>query len=290
MGSTFDQYAKVGSPVAVTWQPTDGDGIAADPGGIVTVDIAHGDGSVLVADGATVGTGVGPYTYTVPAADNTLLDWWSVVWSVDGDPIETTTVEVAGDWYASIADIRAADSSLVDENRVSNQMLLDARLEAQQEAEAIAGVAFVPRYRLARLSGTNTVRLHLPDPRVRVVRAVRWYSDATNYTSFTVGEVAGIVESEPGVVFRSDGLWWPPVYGNVWIEYEHGYDRPPKDLLRLWFGRLRWFLNRRTRAFGEEVTSIRGVDGSIMDVAGEHSAYFAKLKQYGEGHPNIGVG
>ena len=67
---------------------------------------------------------------------------------------------------------------------------------------------------------------------IRTVRSVRLYSTTggSSYTSMTSTQLAGLVRTPDGQLRRTDNDVWPAGFGNVVIEVEHGYDRPPNDL------------------------------------------------------------
>jgi len=203
---------------------------------------ATGDVSVAVVDanGDTVATGTastggtGAYTWTLPAqaqlADLT-VSWTAVLGGTT--VVETDQVEIVGGFYFPLAAGRAQDSSLANALRYTTAELATARTETEQECEEICAQAFVPRYRRVVLDGTGGTEVLLPDPNIRRIRAVRMAPrvDGT-FTAFTTAQLAALVERGDRVLRRTDGNVWTEGYGNVIVEYEHGLDAPPTDLVR----------------------------------------------------------
>lgn len=282
MLQTFDQRIRAKSAATLLWLPVDQDGTATSAGGTVTVDITTGDGSALVTAGST-GTSGSYVTYSLSAANNSTLNWLTVNWKVSGTTVDTTVVEVVGDYYASILDIRNSNPKLKADSYPDDRVLA-SRWEAEKEAERVSNCSFVPRYHRERLNGSGCQELQLSNPMLRSVRSVRVYSDATNYTAFTAAELAAIPQDDMGYAIRTDYGYFPAGLGNIVIEYEHGFDRPPADLLRLWYRRVLWFADTEKRAVqSDEVSFYQVPDGTQVTLSNPmNGSYFAKLYAYGE--------
>ena len=277
---SFDQRIVRGVAATLSYQFVDQDGTAAAPGGTVTVDITRADGTALITGGSTSGSSTSPRTYSLSATNNGYTDWLTVNWKDAGTVVGTTLVEVVGRFWASLLEIRNSDDSLRSLASYPDARLLAARYEAEKEAEEIAGLAFVPRYRWLRTDGTGSVELELPDPLLRTVRSARVYSDATTYTALTAAELSSVNADPYGLATRTDFLYWPSGINNIAIGYEHGWDRPPADLLRLWFGRVRWWANRERQRLNEEAVSYLTPDLTQVTVGDDFRGYFAKLANY----------
>lgn len=195
----------------------------------VTVTITRADGSVLQA--ATAAAGTTAFTFQLPAqADLNLL---TAVWSGTFDGVtqsQTTTVEIVGGHYLSLAAIRGL-TNMEHHGKFSTEDLRAARDWFETAFEDYTGVAWVPRFARERVSGSGRSSLILPHRPVRSVLSVRTYTDAETYTTYTASELADIATGSIGVVKRvSLGVF---AYGsdNLVVEYEHGYDSPPPDVV-----------------------------------------------------------
>ena len=252
---------------------TDQNGTAADAAGPVTIGVTRADGTVLVAAGAATtkpaGT-VGIYRYTLTAANTALLDRLTATWTdaVDSSA-HTTYVEIAGGYYFSLAEARASDESLQEQQRYPDTLVLDVRREVEHEFEGICGAAFVPRYERARVDGLGSHELILPDPFVRAVRSVRVYSTSSSYTAYTAAELADVDVADSGIIARRDGTAFPAGRGNIVVEYEHGMDAPPHDVKRAGLTRLRSRLASQRSGIPDRATSFTAGDGGTYRLARE---------------------
>ena len=214
----------------VEWQGIDQDGEPAAPG-TVTIGVTRADGTEVVAPGtATTATGTRA-TYTLPVSATANLDRLTATWTVSGVAVGTTSVEIVGGVYASVAAIRAADALVLgDAGTDATDRIREGRVAFEQIADAETGVAWVPRFDVTRLDGTGRHSLALPWPQLRRVRWCRIYSTETVYETLTADQLAAIPSDDSGIAVRTDGYVWPVGIRNVEIAYEHGYDVPPADL------------------------------------------------------------
>jgi hypothetical protein len=235
---------------------------------------ATGDVSVSVVDAngdsvasGTAGTGgTGAYTWTLPAQAQlaALTVSWTAV--LDGTTVtETDQVEIVGGYFFPLAAGRAQDSSLANANRYTTAKLAVTRTETEQECEEICAQAFVPRYRRVVLDGTGGTEILLPDPNIRRIRAVHMAPrvDGT-FTAFTTAQLAALVERGDRVLRRTDGNTWTEGYGNVIVEYEHGLDAPPTDLVRVAKLRMRSRLNMETTGIPDRALSYQAASGGTF--------------------------
>lgn len=263
------QQLLVGAQLTISAQFRDENGDAAAPAGTVTVDLLKADGSTLVAGGSTSGTGTAPRTYTLAAGSNTELQLLTAVWKDGGVERLRTMIEVVGGFYFSEAEIEAFDVSL---GNVDSTKFRRVRAEVERECERLTGVAWVPRFRRERVSGTGTTTLALPDGLYapRRVRSVRVYDDATSYTAFTAAELAAIECRQGGLLTRLDGNTWPRGTRNIVLEVEHGMDQPPKDLLHAAMTRFRWRYNMESIPAGvENATRWQVPGGATFEIPAE---------------------
>lgn len=213
----------------IEWQGIDQDGEPADPG-TVTIGVTRADGTVVVAPG-TATTAVGTKrTFTLPVSATANLDRLTATWTVSGVVVGTTSVEIVGGVYASVAQIRTADPVVSNLVTDSTDVLKHARTAAESLFETVTGVAWVPKFDVVRLDGTGRYEMALPWPQLRRVRWCRIYSTETVYDTLTADQLAAIPADDSGIAVRTDGYVWPAGVRNVEIAYEHGYDVPPADL------------------------------------------------------------
>lgn len=193
--------------------------------GSVAVGIARLDGTVVEAGVASGPDSEQAYTYTFAGRD--VVDELIVTWTatVGGDAIvlDQDRIEVVGGFYFSLSEGRAVDPALSSTSKFPTVSLIERRNETEDECERICGQAFVPRFARETLTGYGRHWLVLKHPLVRAIRSVSVGSYA-----FTVGEVAALTMGEVGVTYGSD---WP-IGRRIVIEYEHGHDRPPIDIVR----------------------------------------------------------
>jgi hypothetical protein len=129
--------------------------------------------------------------------------------------------------YVTLDEIRALPN-LGDSNRFTDDDLVAAREWFETLFEDYTGMAFVPRTATERIDGhCSTLMLkHWP---VRSVTAVRSYTTATVYTSFSAGELADLKIDPTGEIKRYSLGYWP---ADVEIDYTHGQAAPPADVKR----------------------------------------------------------
>lgn len=193
------------------------DETATDPSpDSATVTIVSADGTAIATDAVATNAGVGKFTYVLPAQSDVhqLTATWTATFG--GVPITvTTTAEIVGGYYCSLAEIRAADPSLASTSTYPWDALDAARAEAEDEAETIMGRSFVRRYAVERLvvddnGNVQTSRAHLQ--KLRKVTATR-YGDAV------------AVELDACKIIGDSLVRIPVAAGSlVELHYEHGLD------------------------------------------------------------------
>ena len=243
-----------------------------------TVTVTRADGTALYTNAAATDNANGTYSLAVTAADLAQLDLLVAAWKVGGVVRATTAHEVVSGYYFTRADVDAVEEGGANVAGIEHDTL---RAEVEAEAERIAGVAFVPRYRRILLETTGCRDLLIPDPMPRVLRSVRLYSDATTYTAFTAGELAAVTLDPSGLLTRRDGgvFGYPTRMARLVVEYEHGYDRPPADLKR---AAIRRYRSRSAMGFS-------GVPDRAVSYTAENGATY-RLATAGElttGDPDI---
>lgn len=278
-----DEQVLRGSAATITATFRDQDGDAAEPAGTVTVGIVDETGATVVAAGtATTSAATGVRSYTLTPAATATLRVLVATWT-DGTQSTTTRTEVVGGYYASVRTIRESDPVLEDSRKYPAAAIVAARRTVEAEFEDYCGVAFVPRYRRVRLNGSGREELVLPDTELRSVRSVREYDTDNNFETYTAGELAAIPENPAGLAVRTDGEIFERGDRNVVVEYEHGYDRPPQDILEAFFLRVRDVLNRSNRGVPDRATTF------TSDVGGTYSLLVAGRGGSITGIPDVDV-
>jgi hypothetical protein len=278
-----DEQILASTAATITATFCDQDGDAADPAGTVTVGVADEAGTTVVAAGSATATGsTGVRTYTLTAAATSVPKILVATWT-NGTITTTTRAEVVGGYYASVRQVRDSDAVLEDPRKYSAAQIVAARRAVEREFEDFCGVAFVPRYRRVRLDGTGRDELVLPDAELRSVRSLREYDDDLNFEAYTASELLAIPASRAGVAVRTDGEIFERGRSNVVVEYEHGYDRPPTDVLEAFFLRVRDVLNRQNRGVPDRATTF------TSDVGGTYSLLVAGRGGSVTGIPDVDV-
>jgi hypothetical protein len=192
-------------------------GVIADPG-TVTIGITRDDGTVLVPAGtATVGAGAAQRTFALTTAHTSVLDLLTATWTTSLLGVDTSMVEIVGDFLFSIAQARALDP-LGDTARYTTQMITDARTLAETALEDACGVAFVPRYRRESFSGIGMTQTMLGMPRVTASRSLQL--DGSDVT-----DLSTVVPIGSGTIYYPAGF--TRGFGNYTVAYEHGWQSPP---------------------------------------------------------------
>lgn len=278
-----DEQVLIGTAATISAQFLDQDGDLAEPAGTVTVGIVDEAGATVVAAGTATTTGsTGVRTYTLSAAATSTTRNLVATWT-NGTTSTTTRTEVVGGYYASVRTIRESDPVLEDPRKYPAAQVVAARRAVEREFEDFCAVAFVPRYRRVRLDGTGRTEIVLPDSELRTVRSVREYDSDGNFEAYTAPELATIPASRSGVAVRTDGELWEKGRSNVVVEYEHGYDRPPTDVLEAFFLRVRDVLNRSNRGVPDRATTF------TSDVGGTYSLLVAGRGGSITGIPDVDV-
>ncbi len=237
-------------PITITHRFSDADGeSAATVTGVVATAVSAATG--LEVDLPDV-DGPADDVYTVRVPGQSALDQLVVSWSatLDGSlVVDTDLVEVAGGTYFDLADLRAGDRDLADVTAYSTERLRTARVEVEEECEAICGRAFVRRYRKVVVSGRDELGLILPDADVRAIRSAGIIATpGTAPVLLSDAELAAlVVNGDSRTLTRPAGSVWPGGTGNVVLGYEYGLDRPPTDLRRAAMTRMRTWVSTPNR-------------------------------------------
>lgn len=275
-----DQQILRGATATLSWQYLDQDGENADPA-TVTVGVNRADGTVLVASGtATGGTGNAARTLALTAVQTAQLDTLAVTWTRSADSTTyPTVVEVVGAYYFTIAQVRARETSLANTQKYLAADLQQLRRDVETEFEEITEVAFVPRYRRERLSGTGASCLLLPTPFPRRVIAVSEVANDGATTAWTATEVAAIRTAEVTGLVHSALRSFPAGTQNLIVAWEHGHDRPPTDVRDKAMLRLRHHVTRPKSAVPDRAATFQLEGGNVyrLDQAGARKTGIADI-------------
>ncbi len=223
----------IGEPVVLTNTFTVA-GVATDPTTIsLAVTTPAGVTTTYTYAAATITrTGTGVYTKTITATE---AGTWVYVWTGTGAVADiapgyfTVSPVVAG--YVGLADVRALPN-LSDTAKFTNAEIAAAIDWFEATFEEYTGVAWVPRTVVdERHYVTSTGAIMLDHIRPRSVSAVRVYSTATVSTAYTATELADLRIDRSGVIRRVSLGAFVSTYGMVAIDYSHGFDSPPPDVV-----------------------------------------------------------
>lgn len=263
------------------------DEVATGASGSVSVTVSREDGTIVQ----------GPVTCSGPDADlgysftfddpRGVLDRLELTWAatVGGDAIvlDQDVIEVVGGFYAGLGEIRDFDPVFKNTDRYPTQDLIDRRVEVEDEFERICEQAFVPRFERETLSGPydGTRPLRLRWPRLRAVRAV-----TVGGVAWTPDRVAAFGSDRLGLL-RYDGGWAYGV-GNIVVEYEHGLDRPPSDIRRVFPLRMKSLLLSSKSPLPDRAERIATTETGvvILSVAGKEQTGIPEVDAALERHPS----
>ena len=139
-----------------------------------------------------------------------------------------------------------------------------ARTEVEALFEDACHRAFVPRFRVDEVAGTNRWSLVLRRPEVR---AIRWAVEVDWRGTESPVNVSSVDADPSGVAIRRGSVPWPPQTSKVRIGYEYGLSRPPDDLLRAIVTAIRMRLNTPKSAVPDRAVSFTQVEGGTVQLA-----------------------
>lgn len=237
-----------------------------------TVTDATGD---VVASGNATSAGVGTGQYNVTLAAQSALQAGTVTFTgtIGGTvTVETDGYEIVGGFLFTLAQGRASDASLADETKYPTTDLIAKRLEVEVECETICDRAFVPRYERVVLdgTGTSTILLRSSDPTrsvsdLRVIRSVSIAPQVDGtFVDLTAPQLAAVTWTSDGSLRRTDGNVFDEGVRNVIIEYEHGLNQPPADLVTAATTRLRSRLNFNKNGIPDRASSFTVSEGGTF--------------------------
>lgn len=135
--------------------------------------------------------------------------------------------------YVAVATLRALPN-LADTARFTDAELTAATTWFETVFEDYTGVAWEPR---AATDERHQVRrsdvIILRHPRPRSVTALRTYTNAATPVAYTAAELADLIFADTGELRRagSGTRMFTSEHGVVAVDYTHGYDAPPADVV-----------------------------------------------------------
>jgi hypothetical protein len=232
------------------------DEVGTDPAGSVSVSIARLDGSIVQSGSATSTGTPGQVSFTFTGRD--VLDELTLSWSatIGGDDIvlDQDRIQVVGGFYFGLSEARASDPVLQNTTKFPTAMLVEDRIEVEDECERITGQAWVPRFCRETVYGTGRQVLQLSHPLVRAVRSVT--GDGLPVSAPTFNPL--------GLLRRPAG--WTDGAAYV-VEYEHGHDNPNTSIVRAAKQRLKSLLLEGKSALpdrAERVITVDQTGGSVV--------------------------
>lgn len=249
------------------------DGVATDAAGAVTGTVRRLDATAVAGSPFTANHGdTGSYSIDLPAS--ALLDTWTLDWSgtVAGSVVTIRDyVEHVGGFLFDIGAARAVHGSTANPwntAKYSDAFLVGKRLAVEQEAEAIAHAAFVPRFARFALDGSGTSEIVTPDMNLRAVRSVKVAAGyGQPYVDLAAAELAAVAPLESGVLARDDGSSWPAGRRNVIVEYEYGHDYPPPEVTDQSIMRLRYMVSSNRTSIPDRAISYTILEGGVYRMA-----------------------
>lgn len=242
--------------------PTDPDGATAN------FSALKADGTTHTASTPATRTGVGAFTYSMPSQANlnVLATSWTATMSAQPVTIKSS-VEVVGDFYFTISDLRAYEKKFTDNPSIyTYDKLSKARQATEEEFERICHRAFVPRFGRWVGQGDGSKELWLD------------HSDVYLLTKFTINGVDQLSYQTSGQlrIDRDDTklLYFTEQSGmtftnnaDIVVEYEHGFKVTPFPIYDKAKKRARMYAMGQNVRTDERVSVISDRDGGRYNMA-----------------------
>lgn len=198
-------------------------GSIVDPG-TVTVTITKADGTAVVTNAATTGTGAAARSYILAPQAN--LNVLKAVWTGTVSTVSTSLTsyhEIVGAHLFTEADARAfkiaGQAPLSDTTEYTDAEIALARDQITDIFQQHTGVSWVPRFYRHTFGGDNSYEIILPHREVTSVLSVTIGGTAQTASNYTADPITGVLSATSGV-FTAASRTAPR---NCVIEYEHGY-------------------------------------------------------------------
>lgn len=229
-----------GLPATLTIEVRTFDGDLAAATGNVAVVVRDIDGTSVASGNASATATTGVYTFALPAGVTGTLGAYTATASYTLSGVSQSReypLEVVGAYLFEIHELRAYDRAIAVTADYSAEEIRAAREEATSRLERAAQVAFSPRVKRVTLSGDGTDRLLLPDVMVTECVGASVYEEVLGADAgeeLTATEVLDVeVDTDRGVLVRTDGQVWPAGFRNVVVDYEHGYPTVPAPVKKV---------------------------------------------------------
>lgn len=229
-----------GLPATLTIEVRTYDGDLAAATGNVAVVVKDIDGTTVQSGNATASATAGVYTYALTTTTTATLGTYTATATYTLSGVAQSReypIEVVGSYLFEIHELRAYDRSIAISADYTAEEIRVAREEATARLERAAQVVFSPRVKRVTLSGDGSDRLLLPDVMVTECVGASVYEEslgADTGDDFTATEVLDVeVDTDRGVLIRTDGQSWPAGFRNVVVDYEHGYPTVPAPVKKV---------------------------------------------------------
>lgn len=251
----------------------DQEGEDAAPSEPVTVVITDSAGDEVASGTATVtGDDVpGEVTYSLTAAQTAALDLLTAVWTDDDGVTVTSSVEIVGGFYFTVAEARESDKILKASEKYTDADIRRVRAEVEVECERITGRSFVPRFRRIVTTSPGGTRLRLLDSEVRSVLSMSAAGVPVSGSFANVtGLGAGILEWPLNELAPGNATSVVNPFGAegslLEIAYEYGWDAPPPDLKSAALLRLRHRLTRPDSGIPDRASTFTSTEGGTYSL------------------------
>lgn len=249
---------------------------AVDPG-TVTVTITDADGTAVVTDGATGGSGTNPRTYTLTPAQTANLTQLTAVWTTDdsgslADNTQVTTyAEVVGDLLFTLYEARQFDGgALANTSTYTDADLIRYRTLIADAFEQRLGYPAGRRYRRVVLDGNGTDELLVRDADGRsvihlaTIRSIEYRdSGETTWTAYTGTELADVLVEPWGRITRETLGVFTKGRRNIRVGFEHGITSQHRYWLEL---------NRAAKLVLRDVAVKSNIDDRATSFTDEYGA------------------
>lgn len=247
-----DQRILTGSAGTLELTLRDADGDPDTTTTTITVAVDRGDGSELLAAGTVTTQSGSKHTVALTRAQTATPDRLTCTWSSSSDVVATTTVDLVGAHWFSLAELR---------NRRGVAKRSDDELRAARDAWAdladrVTGVAWVPRW------GRETFRHHggrrIVPEWAKVRSVVSCVADGA-----TIDVSDWELDAGGGVIITDTEIG----HVEVVLTYLHGYDRPPQPLIDAGLEFCEWHLTGDRNGISPRALGFTAADGGTYRYA-----------------------
>jgi len=232
--------------------------VLSDSATPVTVRVTDDAGAeVLPASTVATHDETGVYSVALTPVMTARLDALHFEWAVTlrgAGQVLRTDVEIVGGFYTHLARLRTLPD-LHDPIKHPAARLASVRNWAETTIERFLGVAYVPRYRRDVLDGNGHPAVPLTQLYPREIR--RGWIDGTT------ADVADWGLHPSGYVVRIGGGTFPRGVGNVRVDYTHGHDGPPYDLIQACETLIRWRMLEDRSALPDRRLAVTNEFGNV---------------------------